>query len=337
MNSQKSRQQKVVILTIAAFVLLALLLIVLDWKEVSQIIGKGKLEFVILSLAFTVMSYICQSYGYVIVNRAFEVKIGRRELFEVGLVSSALNNILAFLGAAGHSLRLAVIQKQGTAAGTILAASIFHSYLNNLIMTLLLVIGLFNLVFSHLIVGGGIISLGVSIGITVFFLFIATGILLKSGLRLRLLRLLITIARFITHRDITSFVNDFNNAMTVGISLLKRKGRALTLLLGLMIMDWIFAAVALWFCFYALGEAPRLGELLSGFGIGISVGNISFVPGGLGIQEASMAGTFALLGVSFSLAALAAILFRVIYDFVPFLLTLGLYRQLLKSKSQNRV
>jgi uncharacterized membrane protein YbhN (UPF0104 family) len=74
-----------------------------------------------------------------------------------------------------------------------------------------------------------------------------------------------------------------------------------------------------------------LGTLLSGFGIGVSAGNISMIPGGLGIQEASMAGVYSILGTPFAQAVLASILFRVVYDFVPFLLSLALYGWLLRK------
>jgi uncharacterized protein (TIRG00374 family) len=94
--------------------------------------------------------------------------------------------------------------------------------------------------------------------------------------------------------------------------------------------EWAFQAVALWFCFDALGNTPNLGVLLSGFGIGLSAGNLSMVPGGLGVQEASMAGIYALLGMSFAQAALVAILFRVVSDFIPFFISLPFYARLIR-------
>ncbi|MEI2691160.1 MAG: lysylphosphatidylglycerol synthase domain-containing protein [Anaerolineae bacterium] len=53
-------------------------------------------------------------------------------------------------------------------------------------------------------------------------------------------------------------------------------------------------------------------------------------PGGLGVQEGSMSGIYALFGVPFQQAVLAAILFRVLYYFVPYLFSLSLYRRLLR-------
>ena len=54
------------------------------------------------------------------------------------------------------------------------------------------------------------------------------------------------------------------------------------------------------------------------------------IPGGLGVQEGSMAGIYALLGVPLNQAVLAAILFRVVYYFAPYLVSLAFYRRMLR-------
>lgn len=334
MKMDKSRQQRIIALTIVAFLLLAIVLVALDWSEVRQIVGKAEWKLTFVALAFTIISYLCLSFGYVLVNRAFAVRIAWRELFEVGFVSTALNNILAFLGAAGHSLRLALIRRQGVAAGEIMAASIFHSYLNNVMMLILLAVGLIWLLISHTVYGGGAISLGLVAGMLVFSLVVATAMILVNSLRSWVLRMTNAAWHLATRRDITPLLKEFNNALTHGLVALQGRRLVLTLLLVLMAGDWAFAAIALWFCFDALGRAPSLGILLSGFGIGISAGNLSMVPGGLGVQETSMAGVYALLGISLAQAMLASILFRVVYDFVPFFLSLTLYGRLIRRRGQ---
>ncbi len=77
--------------------------------------------------------------------------------------------------------------------------------------------------------------------------------------------------------------------------------------------------------------------LLLGFTVGILAGNLSFIPGGLGVQEASMAGVYALLGVPFVKATFTSILFRVLYDFIPFAVSLGFYHPLLRTSRQARM
>jgi len=323
------RQRRIVTVAVLAMILLAVLLIVLDWNEVKQIIHKADFRFTLVALAFTLVSYVCLSYSYAVVNRGFGIKIRWKSLLAVGFVSSTLNNILAFMGAAGHSLRLVLMKKEDTGTGEILAASLFHSYINNVMMFFLLPISLLWLVLGRLVSGGAAVSLAFTAGLFIFFLGISAAILFVSRLRAVVLLIIHRLWHFFTRHDIGSLLGDFDTAMKKGVVALR--GRQFALAFLLMVGDWTCAVVTLWFCFAALGGTPAWGILLSGFGFGISAGNVSMVPGGLGVQEASMAGVFAALGTSFAQAVLAAILFRVVYDFVPFFVSLAFYRRLIRG------
>ena len=327
-----SRQNKIIVISVIVFVLLAVLVVFLDWNQIHQIIGKAHWQLTLVALLFTIISYFCLSFGYVLVNRVFGIGIGWWELFEVGIVSSALNNILGFAGAAGHSLRVQLVKGKEIDAGEVLAASIFHSYLNNVMLLLMLALGLLTLLFSHIVYGGSAVGLGLIATILVVFIIVTTAIIFIPWFKSRVLHFTKTVWHFFTHRDITQFLNDLDHGLTHGLVTLKGRPWELALLLVTMAGVWGFQAVALWFCFAALGNAPGLGVLLSGFGIGISAGNLSFIPGGLGVQEASMAGIYALLGMSFAQAVLVAILIRVIYDFIPFFISLPFYIGLTRRK-----
>ena len=88
--------------------------------------------------------------------------------------------------------------------------------------------------------------------------------------------------------------------------------------------------LSLWLCFESVGQAPDLGVLLAGYGIGLAIGMVSLVPGGLGVQEGSMAGVYTFLGIPLSEAVAVATLFRAVHFFVPFLLSLLLYREMIR-------
>ena len=119
--------------------------------------------------------------------------------------------------------------------------------------------------------------------------------------------------------------------MTAGVTAIKDRPQLLLLVIICVIAEWAFMLVGFWFCFRALGSPVSPGILITGFAVGISVGNLSMFPGGLGTQEASMAGVFSLLGVAFERGVLASILFRVVYDFIPFIISLFFYKRLLSS------
>ena len=73
---------------------------------------------------------------------------------------------------------------------------------------------------------------------------------------------------------------------------------------------------------------------MTGFAIGVTAGLVSMIPGGLGVQEGSMAGVYHLLGVPLQQAILASILFRVMYYFIPFFLSLPSYWRILRTSRE---
>ena len=140
----------------------------------------------------------------------------------------------------------------------------------------------------------------------------------------------------VTKRDLQPSLEEFELTVTRGVSASRQHPAQLLAMLVLVTADWTFSLVAMYFCFDALGEPLKLGVLTTGYAIGVLAGVLSMIPGGLGVQEGSMAGIYALLGVPLQTAILAAVLFRVVYYFIPYLVSLGLYRRLL-ARTQTPV
>jgi len=333
MKLDKSRQQRIIALTVVAFVLLAILLVALDWNEARQVVDKADWRLTLVALLFTALSYLCLSYSFVMVNRVFGIGMAWRELLEIGFVSTALANVTGLGGAAGHSLRLVVMQRQGMPSGNILAASIFHTYLYGVTMLGLLPLGLIYLIANHQLGEGVAMGLRFATVMLVIAIIVASAIVFVSSIRSMVLRILNRLQRLFKPRSSISFLSDFDATLTLGAAKIRSHPLALALPLGSMLANMVFTLVSLWFCFDAIGDPLRFGVLVTGFVIGISAGILSMVPGGLGVQEASMAGMYALFGVPFTQAVLAAVLFRVVYDFVPFFMSLAMYRRLLRRRS----
>jgi uncharacterized protein (TIRG00374 family) len=335
MKLGKSRQQRIIVLTVVAFVLLAIIfiLVALDWNDVRQLADKSDWGLTFVALLFTALSYLCLSYSFVTVNRVFGIGIVWRELFEIGIASTTLANVTGFGGAAAYSLRIAVMQRQGKPSGNILAASIFHTYLYIVTLLGLLPVGLIYLTANHQLGEGIATGLRFATVMLILVIIIATAIVFVRPIRSVVLRILNRLWHLFRHRSSISFLNDFDATLTLGAAKIRSYPLALALPLGSMLVNLVFTLVSLWFCFAAIGNQLGLGALMIGFVIGIAAGNLSMVPGGLGVQEASMAGIYALFGVPFTQAVLAAVLFRVVYDFIPFLLSLAMYRRLLRRRS----
>ena len=74
------------------------------------------------------------------------------------------------------------------------------------------------------------------------------------------------------------------------------------------------------------------GVVITGFAVGVAAGVMSMVPGGLGVQEGSMAGAYHLLGVPLEQGVLVSFLFRLVYYMVPFGVSLLFYRNVLRER-----
>jgi uncharacterized protein (TIRG00374 family) len=321
--------QRLAIVVVALFVIAGIVLVALDWREMRSLLGQASWPWLLPALLFTSASYACLSYSSVIVFRSFGIDLGMAELLRIGFVANAVTFLLNVGGVTGVSLQFVLMKRRGLPAEDILAASFFQLYFSGLMLVVLLPAGLFSLRVSS--PSESSLWLAVAAGVLTLLLVVATLIVFYAPLRSFFFRLLQGPFRFVTRRTGDSELKAFETTLARGVSLMRLHPRVLVTLLGLAIADWASTVAALWFCFYALGYAPAVGQLLTGFSLGIAAGLVSFVPGGLGVQEGSMAGIYALLGVPLGTAAVAAVLFRVVYYFIPFLVSLSFYRRLLNS------
>ncbi len=315
---------------VALLALVGALLVLLDWQEVLDVLTQADWRWIPLALAITVVSYLCLSYSFASINQIFHIRMEWRGLLYVGFVSSAM--IAAGGGLAGHALRLLLMARRGLATGDVLAPSLFHSYLESLAFFGLIPIGLGYLLLTHplppstaLWLSVGTILLGIAFAATAVVFF-------YRPVRSFAIWLVRSVWRWVTRRDIGSSLGDFEDTLTGGLAVLSGRPLALVYPAALIVVDRLVRVALAWVCFQALGSDAGLGVIATGFAVGVVAGVMSMVPGGLGIQEGSMAGTYHLLGVPLEEAVLASVLFRAVYYMAPFAISLAFYRSVLRSK-----
>ncbi len=326
----KPGRQRLVIGIVVALVIIGLLVLVLDWRDARKVLGEADWRLVPAALLFTAISYACLSFGFATANHIFGVHMSWLDLSEIGFVSSVLNHLLSAGGAAGYSVRLLLMREQGAVLQDIVAASLFNSYLDSLGMLALLPIGLGYLLARHPLSPGTTVAVGIAALLLIILFFLATAMVLVHPLRSSVLRNLEKVARRLTHHDLTHALDEFDATMSRGVGVARTRPLLPALMIALVLTDWSACVAALWVCFHALGNPISLGVLLTGFTLGVTAGVLSMLPGGLGVQESSMAGLYSLLGVPFHRAVLASILFRVVYYLIPYLVSLGFYWWLLR-------
>jgi uncharacterized protein (TIRG00374 family) len=328
---RRGRHQYAIVIAVVLLALLGIIIVALNWGQMRQVLGQSDWRLVPVALLFTALSYVCLSYSFAITSRIFGIRMGRRDLFEIGFVSYALNHLMASGGTAGYSLRILLIKRRGLPVKDVLAASLFHSMLINLLLFILVPVGLVSLVTNRSLPGDAAVGVGVAAGLLCLLIVLVGVVFVVGPFRAAVLGMTGAAWRKLTSRNIEQQLKDLDLTLTQGAAAIRSQPKILSFLLLLVVADWAFSVVALGFCFYALGAPIGPAVLLTGFSIGVVVGLLSMVPGGIGIQEGSMATVYALLGVPFEQAVLAAILFRTVYYLIPFLVSLGFYWRLLKA------
>jgi uncharacterized protein (TIRG00374 family) len=314
---------------LAASALLGALGLGADWRQIREAVAHADWALVPMAMLFTAVSYGCLGYGFAAVSRIFGIRIARRPLVAIGLVSVALNHFLAAGGLGAHALRLVLLGRRGLTPGEILAASLFCSVLNDLALLAILPTGLACLLMGHPLSPRAVLAVGAATGLIGLVFGVAIAIVCSGVIRRGVLGLIRGVWRRVARRDAPRPpLRDLDAAIARGVGVIRNRPVVLALPLALTLSDWVSGAAALAVCFDALGRPVRPDVLVTGFAIGIAAGLFSMVPGGLGVQEGSMAGVYVLLGVSLEQALLASVLFRIVYYVIPFAASLVVYRRL---------
>ena len=332
----KRPASKVKLLLAGLFVLIVLLagafLVAREWRSVEQALAQADWRFAVLALTATAISHSAISYGYAVVNQLFGVPLRKRDLFEIGFVSVALNHVINVGGLAGLSLRVLLMRKRGFLVGDVLAPSFFYTYFSNLVMFSLFPIGFINILFSEQLSQRQIVVAAVAIGFLLLVLALATALVFVQQMRVIIFRALWEVSGKVTRRDISAHLGEIDAAFARGVTAVRERPRLLLMPLLLILVEWCATLLTLELCFAAFGMPLNPGVLVTGFVVGLVLGFLSMAPGGIGVQEGTMAGTYALMGVPLGQAILAAIVFRVVQYLIPFGVSLPFYLRLLRER-----
>jgi len=324
-------QQRAITAGVILLALVGVLVVLLDWREVREVWGRAQWEWIPLTLLFTAVSYLCLSHSFALINGSFGIAMGRRDLLWVGFVSSAM--IAAVGGLAGHAIRVLLMAKRGLAPSDVMAPSLFHGFIESLAFFALIPGGLIYLILTHPLSPGVAVWLSVGTGILGAAFAITAVVFFYAPARSVALGVVRAFMRLVTRRDIAPALSNFESTLNQGFMEVRRRPQSLLLPVGLILADRVARVMVIWFCFQALGSDIEFGVTVTGFAIGVAAGVMSMVPGGIGVQEGSIVGTYHLLGVPLEEAVMATLLFRAVYYMVPFGISLGFYRRLTRTKT----
>jgi uncharacterized protein (TIRG00374 family) len=314
-----------------AIALAGLALITAQADQVVTTIRQGDWTALPGALLATALSYLCMSLSFALVGRLLGLDMGQRDMAVVGFVTNVINHVLTTGGLAGYSLRYLLMKRHGASFKDVIAVSVMHFYLTSLDMLVMIPVSVLYLMRNAQVARQVSILLGVLTALLTILAALAALLIFAQSWRQRLFLYVHQLANRILGRDLRDQMAQLDETLTRGVLAIRRAPGELVKVMGLTWLDWLGSVFVLSFCLDAFGPAVPFGVVVTGFVLGIMAGLISMVPGGLGVQEGSMTGVLALLGVPFSQAFLAAILFRAIFFFLPYLVSLVFSRWLLQT------
>jgi hypothetical protein len=288
-------------------------------------------------MALTLLSYAAMARSYQGIADAAGSPLSFRTWLRLTFVSNTANYVVTSAGLSGFAVRMVLLAQQGVPSGRAVLISLVQTFLTNATLLCFVLAGFVSLVSHRELSGGSLIAAAVAIVAFVALLVLAGLLAARRRLRRRLLRrgtqLLDAALRRVAPRRAPDRARlwRFQHNLDEGIAfLLQRKDRMLAPAAWIT-LDWFLTLAILWVAFRAVGQPVGIGLVLVGFGVGLLCSLVSFVPGGLGIMEGSMAAVYVSLGVPLERAVVAVLIFRVAYYVLPLLISVFLFHGLLRQ------
>jgi len=301
------------------------------WETASTLDGR----LVLLPLLFGVASYALMALSYQGIAKAAGAEVPFWEMLKITFVANTVNYVVSTGGLSGFAVRLYFFIRCSIPSGTAVIISLVQTFITNTILLLFLVGGFAYLLGSRELHG---YALG-TISVLLFFFILAAALamllLLHRELRRRTLFLAAEAAHWFLHRFLPRHkptrvrIWRFQRNLNRGIEFVLERKRHMIAPTLWIVIDWAVTMLVLYTAFVAVRYPIPMSFVVVGFAVGIILSLVSFVPGGLGVMEGSMAAIYASLSVPFETAVVAVLIFRVAYYLLPMIISVFFFRGML--------
>jgi|GEM_PF-2555593 len=313
------------------------LVLFLEKNKSLSVLARANWFFAIAAFLATGVSLVLAAEAYTLLNILFGLSTERKKLFIIGVVTIAFNNLLTLGGTVGYSLRVMLLKNEKDKGSHIMAASLFFSYLNFLVILFFSAFSVAYALLTGMIAARFAPAFQAALMIFAVFFLALTFFLFSKKIRQKLFSSIAWLVHALIKIDIQVSLKNTSQALDNGLALSKKRPGDFVRMLATFLADWLLCLLIFEFCFMAFGFTFSFMALMAGFFLSVIAGLVSFIPGGLGVQDLSEVAIYHILGAPLPVAVAASVLFRIIYYLVPFLVSLGLYHRLISQEKSGRV
>ena len=301
------------------------------WQTASELDGR----LLAIPFACGLASYVIMALSYQGIARAAGSDVPYWEMLKITFVANTVNYVVSTCGLSGFAVRLYYFIRLKIPSGTAVIISLVQTFITNVILLVFVIIGFAYLLSSRDLHG---YALATTATLLVFFVLVGSVPFLLLVRRAWRRRTLFVLAE-VTHRFLHRFfprhkpgrvrIWRFQRNLNRGIEFVLERKRHMVGPTLWIIVDWTVTLLILYAAFLTVRYPIPFSFVVVGFAVGIILSLVSFVPGGLGVMEGSMAAIFASLSVPFETAVVAVLIFRVAYYVLPMVISVFFFRGML--------
>lgn len=323
----------------AGFGVLALVFILSDTRKLLQAASAIDPCLLAVPLACGIASYVLMALSYQGIASVAGARIPFWEMLKITFVANTANYVVSTGGLSGFALRLYFFLRMSIPSGTAVIISLVQTFVTNVILLVFVIAGFAYLLSTRNLHG---YALGTTTALLCLFALaaaVAMLLLLHRSLRRRTLFLMAEathwfLRRFLPrHKPGRMYIWRFQRNLNRGIEFLLLRKRHMVVPTIWIVADWMVTILILYSAFVAVHYRIPMTFVVVGFAVGIILSLVSFVPGGLGVMEGSMAAIFSSLSVPFETAVVAVLIFRVAYYVLPMIISLFFFRRMLRPNT----
>jgi hypothetical protein len=320
---------------VLGIVAMALLFVFSDARKLWEIASTIDVWRLSIPLGCAMASYVVMALSYQGIARAAGSEVPFWEMLKITFVANTVNYVVSTGGLSGFAVRLYFFIRLKIPSGTAVIISLVQTFVTNLILLMFVVLGFAYLLTAHTLHGYALGTTAVLLFFFVLAAVLAIVLLLHRGLRRRTLFVMAEAVHWFMHRFLPRHkpgrarIWRFQRNLNRGIDFMLARKRHMVIPTLWIVVDWIATLLILWGAFVAVHYPIPMSFVVVGFAVGIILSLVSFVPGGLGVMEGSMAAIFASLSVPFETAVVAVLIFRIAYYVLPMIISVFFFRGML--------
>ncbi len=280
------------------------------------------------------LSYLSSSLSYYVLLKPFNKKEYKYGLLS-GFVGAMMDKTFSIGGVPGVVSRILLAKRHLNDTRLATKTAAFHFYMYRMVSLGVLLVSL-TLLPAGYSSNPQIVRLE-RIGYSLFpFMLLLLFSAMRKSFKKQVFRVLRASFYFLNTK--------FNHKLPVNmkqedeVSLLENVNKITLLELALYVIgDWFFVALSIVFIFRLFGVDVGINAALIAFIIGSAIGGATPIPGGLGVIDGIMIGIFSLYGVNPGISLQVVLVFRLVYNLLPFLIAVLSIQLLYGTKALRKV